>query len=74
MYELDTGYHLCTVRMKVPLTTVTMDMCEYFLFLGSTEGDIYRINLFDMVSETSLFYSFFSFFFPLFLYNFKQSG
>lgn len=46
IYELETGNLLTTMHVDFPITAVTMDIAEYFLFLGSADGSIFKINLF----------------------------
>jgi len=48
VHELPSGLTLATVHVDFAITAITMDESEYFMFLGSAEGNIYRINMFAM--------------------------
>ncbi|XP_013776605.1 WD repeat-containing protein 18-like [Limulus polyphemus] len=56
LYDLASGNLLVSVVMDVCLTSVTMDPAEYHLFLGSSGGNVYQLNLYKSV-ERDLHYS-----------------
>ena len=49
LYELSTGTLLCSILFDFGLTAVTMDLNEYFLFVGGSNGQISQVNLFTHV-------------------------
>ena len=49
VYELGSGKILCTFLFDCGLTKVTMDACMSRLFVGSTTGGIWQVNLFLQV-------------------------
>lgn len=50
MYALDSGRMLCSLLFDAPLTAVTMDTLQTWLFVGATNGSITQLNLFLPVS------------------------
>ncbi|XP_038048638.1 WD repeat-containing protein 18-like isoform X2 [Patiria miniata] len=46
LWDLATGQLLCNFVFDSPVCSVAMDMAEYHLFAGCSDGNIYQVNLF----------------------------
>lgn len=45
LWELSSGEMLLSVLFDVEIMSVTLDPCEYFLFCGGSDGNIYQVSL-----------------------------
>ncbi|XP_047198866.1 WD repeat-containing protein 18 [Hippoglossus stenolepis] len=45
MWELSSGELLLSILFDVEIMSVTFDPCEYFLFCGGTDGNIFQVSL-----------------------------
>lgn len=50
VWELSSGELLLSVLFDVEIMSVTMDPCEYFLFCGSSDGNIFQVSLCSQVN------------------------
>lgn len=58
VWELSSGELLLSVLFDVEIMSVTFDPCEYFLFCGGSDGNIFQVSLCSQVSLTLHFTSF----------------
>lgn len=54
MWELSSGELLLSILFDVEIMSVTSDPCEYFLFCGGSDGNIFQVSLCSQVSPTVL--------------------
>eukprot|EP00064_Thunnus_orientalis_P024960 superscaffoldBa00011580_g25283 len=45
LWELSSGEMLLSVLFDVEIMSVTFDPCEYFLFCGGSDGNIFQVSL-----------------------------
>ncbi|XP_062868961.1 WD repeat-containing protein 18 [Trichomycterus rosablanca] len=45
LWEISSGEMLLSVLFDVSIMSVTLDPCEYFLFCGGTDGNIFQLSL-----------------------------
>ena len=57
LYELASGQLLCSLLFDFGLTCVALDLAEYRLFAGGSNGKIAHIDLFLQVSTNSEIYA-----------------
>uniref|UniRef100_A0A3Q2ZX57 WD repeat-containing protein 18 n=1 Tax=Kryptolebias marmoratus TaxID=37003 RepID=A0A3Q2ZX57_KRYMA len=50
VWELSSGEMLMSVLFDVEIMSVTFDPCEYFLFCGGSDGNIFQVSLCSQVS------------------------
>lgn len=50
VWELSSGELLLSVLFDVEIMSVTCDPCEYFLFCGGSDGNIFQVSLCSQVS------------------------
>jgi len=50
VWELSSGELLLSVLFDVEIMSVTFDPCEYFLFCGGSDGNIFQVSLCSQVS------------------------
>lgn len=58
VWELSSGELLLSVLFDVEIMSVTFDPCEYFLFCGGSDGNIFQVSLCSQVSLPLHFTSF----------------
>lgn len=51
MWELSSGELLLSVLFDVEIMSVTTDPCDYFLFCGGSDGNIFQVSLCSQVSQ-----------------------
>lgn len=51
VWELSSGELLLSILFDVEIMSVTSDPCEYFLFCGGSDGNIFQVSLCSQVSE-----------------------
>lgn len=56
MWELSSGELLLSVLFDVEIMSVTTDPCDYFLFCGGSDGNIFQVSLCSQVTQASLPY------------------
>lgn len=49
VWELSSGELLLSVLFDVEIMSVTFDPCEYFLFCGGSDGNIFQVSLCSQV-------------------------
>lgn len=50
VWELSSGQLLLSILFDVEIMSVTSDPCEYFLFCGGSDGNIFQVSLCSQVS------------------------
>lgn len=55
MWELSSGELLLSILFDVEIMSVTFDPCEYFLFCGGSDGNIFQVSLCSQVSFATFF-------------------
>lgn len=50
LWELSSGEMLLSVLFDISIMSVTLDPCEYFLFCGGSDGNIFQVSLCNTVS------------------------
>ncbi|XP_056132021.1 WD repeat-containing protein 18 [Lampris incognitus] len=51
LWELSSGELLLSVLFDVEIMSVTLDPCEYFLFCGGSDGNIFQVSLSSQISS-----------------------
>ena len=49
LWELGSGELLLSILFDVSIMSVTLDPCEYFLFCGGSDGNIFQVSLCSQV-------------------------
>lgn len=55
LWEISSGEMLMSVLFDVSIMSVTLDPCEFFLFCGGSDGNIFQVSLCNTVSVCVLF-------------------
>lgn len=50
LWELSSGEMLLSVLFDVEIMSVTLDPCDYYLFCGGSDGNIFQVSLCNQVS------------------------
>lgn len=51
VWELSSGELLLSVLFDVEIMSVTTDPCDYFLFCGGSDGNIFQVSLCNQVTQ-----------------------
>ncbi|KAL4634805.1 WD repeat-containing protein 18 [Arapaima gigas] len=57
LWEISSGEMLLSILFDVGIMSVTLDPCEYFLFCGGSDGNIFQVSLCSTVKHAETYFA-----------------